>query len=79
MSTHSDGLYGALSNTLEKIKTLVYLESAIPAVDQPVDEVDKSEMDVVVSLHHYGLVQQLPSFLLYYVKQVNKQNNKRGK
>jgi hypothetical protein len=39
MNTHSDGLYGKLV-TLAKIKTLVYLESALPAVDQPAGKVD---------------------------------------
>ena len=39
MNTHSDGLYGTLS-TLYKRKTLVRLESAMPAVDHPVAKVE---------------------------------------
>ena len=37
MNTHTDGLYGT---TLYKRKTLMNLESAKPAVDQPVAKVD---------------------------------------
>ena len=37
MNTHTDGLYGT---TLYKRKTLMNLESAKPAVDQPVAKMD---------------------------------------
>jgi hypothetical protein len=49
MNTHADGLYGT---TLYKKKTVVNLESATPAVDQPSVGVDGREVDndVVVPL-----------------------------
>jgi len=34
-------------NTLYRIRTLIYLESATPAVDQQVVEVDEREVDKV--------------------------------
>ena len=39
MNTHSDGLYGTLS-TLRKERLSLKLESAMPAVDQPVAKMD---------------------------------------
>ena len=65
MNTHTDGLYGT---TLYKRKTLMNLESAKPAVDQPVAKVDVRrvrQIDVVTLTLWLG--PQLPrwSLLLY--------------
>jgi hypothetical protein len=38
-------------NTLYRIKNLIYLESATPAVDQPVDEVVREEVDKMLVFH----------------------------
>ena len=65
MNTHTDGLYGT---TLYKRKTLMNLESAKPAVDQPSQWVDMKEVrqSHVVTLTLW-LGPQLPrwSLLLY--------------
>ncbi len=37
--------------TLYKVKTLVNLESAMPAVDQPVGEVDRREVGLMLLFH----------------------------
>jgi hypothetical protein len=38
-------------NTLYRIRTLIYLESATPAVDQPLVEVDRREVDKLLVFH----------------------------
>ena len=62
MNTHTDGLYGT---TLYKRKTLMNLESAKPAVDQPVAKVDVRkvrQIDVVTLTLWLG--PQLPRWSL---------------
>jgi hypothetical protein len=52
----------------------MYLESATPAVDQPVCEVDKRQVDKVVSVHFTIMTWSTATmlFLLFSFKQQNK-------
>jgi hypothetical protein len=51
MNTHSDGLYGTLITLCNNKDFGLKLESAMPAVDQPIGEVDEREVDKMVCLH----------------------------
>ncbi len=73
MNTHTDGLF---RTTLVKEKTLVNLELAMPAVDQPSKWVDGREVDEGVVFHFpLWLGPQLPRFTFYYAFKQEKQVN----
>jgi len=51
MYTHSDGLYGTLITLVKDKDFGLELESATPAVDQPVRAVDEREVDEMLCVH----------------------------
>jgi hypothetical protein len=78
MNTQTDGLYGT---TLYKRKTLMNVESAKPAVDQPVAKVDvKQVRKMFVGTLTLWLGPQLPrwSLLLYPNKKYGFTSQKRN-